>query len=138
MKRNPVLAVMSTLAAMQLILGSSAITDILPKTTVGVLMALVGAAQMGIQFYVRGQVTPYDTVVAQRTDSGVIIAGPAAAAATGAPVIEPEPAPTVSDPQPEAVPAADDTGQSDPPTLLLFSIGVVVGALLFAGLAMLG
>lgn len=91
MKRNPVLAVMSTLAALQLLLASSAAGDVISKKTLALLLAMVGAVQLGIQFYVRGQVTPWDTVVAQRVDGGAIVAGPSAQAPTGVEVEEPIP-----------------------------------------------
>lgn len=88
-RRSPVLAVMSTLAALQVLVGGAALTDILGAKGAGVAVLAVAAIQTGVQFYVRGQVTPTDSVVSQRTDAGVVVAGPSAQAPTGVEVEEP-------------------------------------------------
>lgn len=89
--RNPVLVVMSTLAALQVLVAGSALADVIGVKLAGLLGLMVAAVQMGVQFYVRGQVTPWDAVVAQVNDTGTIVAGPAAQTTTGTPVAEPMP-----------------------------------------------
>lgn len=91
MKRNPVLAAMSTLAGLQFIVGGAMTQNLVSKQVGATMLLLIAGVQLGVQFYVRGQVTPTDNVVAQTTSAGVIVAGPAAQTTTGAPVAEPEP-----------------------------------------------
>jgi hypothetical protein len=88
-KSNPVLAVMSTLAALQIMVAGSVLADFIGPKLAGLLVLMVAAVQGGVQFYVRGQVTPWDSVVAKRTDDGVVVAGPSAQAPTGVEVEEP-------------------------------------------------
>lgn len=88
-QRDPVLAVMSTLAAMQVMVAGSALTDVIGPRLAGLLGLMVAAAQVGLQFYVRGQVTPSATVVATRSQDGTVVAGPSAQAPTGVEVEEP-------------------------------------------------
>lgn len=62
-QREPVLLPMSILAALSFLFsGTAGITILSGYPTVGAISALgalcVAAAQFGIQFYVRGQVTP--------------------------------------------------------------------------------
>ena len=66
-KREPVVLVMSILAALQVLFGGWAGIQILNSNetlaavgTLGVLA--VAAAQVGVQFWVRGQVTPVEDV----------------------------------------------------------------------------
>lgn len=81
MKRNPVLIWMSILAGLQLFLGSAAGVSIVEESYLlaqvfALAMIAVGAAQAGIQFYVRGQVTP-NSKVAERVEGDQVIAGEA-------------------------------------------------------------
>ena len=79
---EPVLVAMSVLAGLQIFFAGSAATTVMVEastllTAVFAFGALaVGAAQVGIQFYVRGQVVPLDAV-AERVADGKVIAGPA-------------------------------------------------------------
>lgn len=80
-KKNPVLVWMSVLAGMQMFLGGATTVAIIAESylfaqLVALAMLAVGAAQGGIQFYVRGQVVPVDDVLEYQT-SGAVIAGPA-------------------------------------------------------------
>jgi hypothetical protein len=61
-KREPVVIVMSFLAALQVLAGGAALTDLIGKEWAGVFFLFVAALQVGLQFYVRGQVTPVDPV----------------------------------------------------------------------------
>jgi len=83
MKREPVVLVMSILAALQFLFGGWAGVQVLAGNpvlagvgAVGVLA--VAAAQVGLQFYVRGQVTPVEpelgivTAIGSFTGTGVI------------------------------------------------------------------
>lgn len=58
MKRNPVLIVMSILAGLQVLAGGAALADVLGQAAAGLFILTVAAAQMGLQFYVRGEVVP--------------------------------------------------------------------------------
>jgi hypothetical protein len=92
-KRDPVLAVMSTLAALQVLTGGAALGDVLGAKGAGLCILAVAAVQAGLQFYVRGQVTPWEGVAARVDEAGALVAGPAASVATGALVAEVEAAP---------------------------------------------
>jgi hypothetical protein len=97
-KPGPVLVVMSTLAALQVMVAGSALTDVIGIKLAALLGLMVAAVQMGMQFYVRGQVTPWETVVAKRTDDGAVVAGPSAQAPTGVEVEEPTAVPDMPRP----------------------------------------
>lgn len=56
--RNPVLFVMSILAALNAALGLGVLAELVSPTTLGWLLVIQAAATAGIQFWVRGQVTP--------------------------------------------------------------------------------
>lgn len=56
--RNPVLLAMSILAGAQLLTNATGLTDVLPAKWVMLGSVLVAAAQFGIQYWVRGVVTP--------------------------------------------------------------------------------
>lgn len=80
-KREPVLVWMSILAALQIFLGGAVSVSLvgdheLVAQLFGLGILAVGAAQGGIQFYVRGQVTP-NAAVAERVVDGRVVAGPA-------------------------------------------------------------
>jgi len=61
-KREPVVVVMSVLAALQVLVGGAALADLIGNEWAGVFVLVVAALQIGLQFYVRGQVTPVDPV----------------------------------------------------------------------------
>lgn len=62
MKSEPVLIVMSILAALQVAAGSAALTDIVSKDIVGIAIVAIAALQAGLQFYLREKVTPVERV----------------------------------------------------------------------------
>lgn len=92
-KASPVLAVMSTLAALQVLVGGAALGDVVGVKVAGLLVLAVAALQTGLQFYVRGTVTPWSDVVAQQLDDGRVVAGPAHPAKTGQELQAPASAP---------------------------------------------
>lgn len=57
-RRNPVIVVMSTLGALQLLVASAAFTAVVPGKWAALAGAVVAAAQFGVQFWLRGQVEP--------------------------------------------------------------------------------
>lgn len=65
--RNPVLIVMSILAALQAIAGAANLADLLGDKLAAWFVLLVAAAQIGSAYWVRGQVTP---VADPRDNSG--------------------------------------------------------------------
>lgn len=56
--RNPVIWVMSVLAGAQLLTMSTAFLDVVPARWAALASVCVIAAQVAVQFWVRGQVTP--------------------------------------------------------------------------------
>ena len=79
MKREPVLIVMSVLAGLQFLTAGAALGDVIGLQWAGFAILVVGALQSGVQFYVRGQVTPNETVAAKiDTAREEVVAGPAA------------------------------------------------------------
>lgn len=79
--REPVLVSMSVLAALQMFFaGSSGVSILTDNDLIAGIMAVgalaVAAAQVGIQFYVRGEVTANANVV-EWVKGGKVIAGPA-------------------------------------------------------------
>lgn len=93
-KPSPVLLWMSILAALQVLTGGAALAEVIGTQVAGLAVLTVAAMQTGVQFYVRGQVTPWETVVSKTTGDGRVVAGPAHTAPTGSEVEgppEPEP-----------------------------------------------
>lgn len=79
---EPVLITMSILAALQILFGGvGGVTYLSDNELIAAICAVgmvaVGAAQVGVQFYVRGQVVPMDNVVEYTDRGGNVIAGPA-------------------------------------------------------------
>ena len=56
--KNPVLLIMSLLAALSAVLGLSVLNALVSATTLGWMLVIQAALTAGIQFWVRGQVTP--------------------------------------------------------------------------------
>jgi hypothetical protein len=57
-KRNPVLMAMSLLAVINALCGLAAFSDVVGTKTAGFLLAFSVALQLGVQYWLRGQVTP--------------------------------------------------------------------------------
>lgn len=112
--KRPVILVMSILAGLQFIAGGAMLADFIGKQAAGLFILFVGALQAGIQFYVQNQVTPWSTVVSKVNDAGTIVAGPAAAVATGVVVSEPQPVSEVVpvEPEPEVSPEPEPEPES--------------------------
>lgn len=80
---RPVLIMNSVLAGLGVLLGGSALADVLPVTVVGLAALILAAIQVGWSLYVQGQVTPIALVAARRLPvSGDLVAGPAAPGVT--------------------------------------------------------
>lgn len=58
MKRNPVVIVMSVLAALQVITGAANLADLLGARPAAWVVLVGGAIQVGAAYWVKGQVTP--------------------------------------------------------------------------------
>jgi hypothetical protein len=93
MKKEPVVLVFSILAGLQVINGGLALIDTLDKDVVAIISLAIGAITAAASFYVRGVVTPWETVVSKVQD-GHVIAGPAANGNT--PPTDPPPVPPVN------------------------------------------
>lgn len=80
---EPVLISMSILAGLQTFFAGSTATTVMVEadpllTAIFAFGALaVGAAQFGIQFYVRGRVAPVESIVERVNGDGMVVAGPA-------------------------------------------------------------
>lgn len=90
-KPEPVLLAMSILAGLQFLFAGAAASTLLSGLPYVALICVVGnlavaAAQTGIQFYVRGQVTPNEVVVTRVSGDGTVVAGEASPLPTGTPV----------------------------------------------------
>lgn len=59
-KREPVVVVMSVLAGLQVLAGGAALADLIGAQWAGIFVLAVAALQVGMSFYVRGQVTPVE------------------------------------------------------------------------------
>ncbi len=87
-KSRPVLIVFSILAGLQVLTAGAALGDVIGPTAFGLVALGVASVQVGMTFYVQNLTVPLRDVAAYVTggDSPSVIAGPAAAAATGAEV----------------------------------------------------
>lgn len=81
MKREPVLIVMSVLAALQILTAGAALGDVIGAQLAALLVLAVAAAQSGVQFYVRGAVTPNQAVAAKVDEAREGVVGGEAAPA---------------------------------------------------------
>jgi hypothetical protein len=101
---RPVLIVMSILAGLQILTGAGALGEVIGVKAAGLAIAVVGAAQVGMAFYVQGQVVPNSAVAARVLPGGAIVAGPAAPATVEGQVVKVEtktvPGTAVFDPDP--------------------------------------
>lgn len=82
-KSRPVLIVFSILAALQVLAGATALSDIIGKDTFALFALLVAAVQVGMTFYVQNQVVPTQDVGAYTNTAGQLVAGPAAGVTNG-------------------------------------------------------
>jgi hypothetical protein len=78
---RPLLVTFSVLTGLNVVLGGAALAELVDPKWIG--LAVLGSAGLtaGLGYYVRGQVTPWPEVAAQRTDRG-LVAGPAAPGTT--------------------------------------------------------
>lgn len=60
MKNEPVLIIMSVLAALQALVASADWIDVVPEPVAKITALVVAAATVGMAYYVRGHVTPLD------------------------------------------------------------------------------
>lgn len=77
-KSQPVLIVGSVLAGAQALTAYAGLSDFISKQQLGLAIAVIGAIQIGLAFYVRGQVVPLEDTAAYRDKTGEIVTGPAA------------------------------------------------------------
>ena len=76
-KPRPVLITFSILAGLQILTAGTALTDVLGKDIAGLLVLVIAAVQVGMTFYVQGQVVPLQDAGAYVDIHGTMIAGPA-------------------------------------------------------------
>jgi hypothetical protein len=55
---RPVLIAFAVMAALDVLTGGSALTDVIGKDTAGLIVLALAAAKVGLGFYVQGEVTP--------------------------------------------------------------------------------
>lgn len=79
MKKEPVVIVFTILAALQVIDAGLALIDSINKDTAAIISLVIAAVTAAAAFYVRAMVIPWDQVVSKITETGTVVAGPAAA-----------------------------------------------------------
>lgn len=80
------LGIMSILASIQVIAGGITLIDAIPADVAGILILIVGAVQVGVTYYLNGQIVPLDKVVAYQPSkfgNTNLYAGGASVEATG-------------------------------------------------------
>lgn len=87
MKSRGIVIFGSILAALQFLAGAAALADIIGKTPFALFVIGVGAVQVGWATYQQGVVVPTQDVAAYMNSSGNVVAGPAAGATNGTPVV---------------------------------------------------
>lgn len=87
MKSRPVLITFSILAGLQILTAGAALGDIIGAELAAFFVLAVAAAQGGMSFYVQGVVVPTQDVGAFQNTAGQMVAGPAAGATNGTPVV---------------------------------------------------
>lgn len=70
---EPVLIPMSILAGLQILFAGGAITTVLPAQWAAFGALVVAACQVGVAFYVRGQVTPGDDPMTVDKRTGTLV-----------------------------------------------------------------
>jgi len=76
---RPVVIMSAVLAGANVLVGGSALTEVVPRWVSGLAALLVASTTVGWGSYVHSQVTPYAQVAAHRdTDTHALVAGPAA------------------------------------------------------------
>ena len=94
-KSRPVLVINSTLAALQVLAGAAVLSDVFGPTIFALFSIAVASVQVGVNYYVQGQVVPAQDTVAYVDQNGNAVAGPAAGVTNGTQV-EVVPSPTAS------------------------------------------
>lgn len=86
-KSRPVLIIFSILSGLDVLFSGAALGNVIGVDTLALCILATKAVQVGMSFYVQGQVTPNRDVAAYDSgDERGVVAGPAAATANGAPV----------------------------------------------------
>lgn len=86
-KSRPVVIIFSILAALDIITATAGLNDMIGVKVAFFLIMATKAIQAGMTFYVQNIVVPVVDVAAYRSDTQGVIAGPAAAATDGTPVV---------------------------------------------------
>lgn len=103
-KPQPVLIVMSVMSSLTMAVGGLASISEVPRLVVALSALVVGSVNVGMAYYLRGQVVPLADTAAYLNEARTLIAGPAAREVTGAPVeVVPTPATPTGEPQAEYV-----------------------------------
>jgi hypothetical protein len=93
-KKEPVVIVYAILAALQVVNGALATTDVFDEDVAGIIAIVIGAITAGAAFYVRSLVSPWEEVVSQIKD-GHVVAGPASTGGNTLPTDPPPADPSV-------------------------------------------
>ena len=86
-KSRPVVIVFSILAALQVLTASAALADVVGESAFMIFALCVAAVQVGMTFYVQNATVPVQDVAAYTNVQGQVVAGPAAGATNGTPVV---------------------------------------------------
>lgn len=125
MKNRGVVIFGSVLAGLQFLAGAAALGDIVGKTTFALFVIVVGAVQVGWAAYQQGVVVPQGDVAAYRNASGQVVAGPAAGATDGTPVMV-EPGTVLEANNMRGFSHRDERGAVDTRTIAVIALVLVV------------
>ncbi len=87
MKSRPVLITFSILAGLHVLCSAAALGDVIGVTAFALLNIGVASVEVGMTFYVQNGVVPQQDVGAYTNSTGQMVAGPAAGATNGTPVV---------------------------------------------------
>jgi hypothetical protein len=111
-KSRPVLITFSVLAGLQILTTGAALGDLIGVKLAAFVVLAGAAVQAGMSYYVQGVVVPEQDVAAYQNSAGQVVAGPAAGATNGTPVVV-EPG-TLLEGHVGSVDPQLDFGQGDP------------------------
>ena len=86
-KPQPVLIVMSVMAGLTFLVGGLAAISEVPRLVVTAAALVVTATNVGMAYFLRGQVVPLVDTAAYLNEDRDMIAGPSAAVSSGNPVM---------------------------------------------------
>jgi hypothetical protein len=81
---RPVIAAMAVMVGIKTLLAAAAVTELIGPVVTGVILAVILAVEVGVAFYVQGQVVPLAKTVVYESQDERMRAGGASELRTGA------------------------------------------------------